>query len=114
VSTFADHEHHEHGEPARFSVDDAWWGMAMITPEWVVVEANEPFARILGVTVGDLVGRRIVDVVGADELQTERSVARRLVEGESPIIEFRRRYDFAGADPWEGTVLASVLRDDAG
>lgn len=104
------------GDPVAgsFSVEDAWWGAAMISPSGVVLDANEVFAAIFGIEIGELVGRSLVDLVGADVLGPERNAAKRLVAGEGPVVQYQRHIQLPRGVPWEGVIRASLLRGDDG
>jgi diguanylate cyclase (GGDEF)-like protein/PAS domain S-box-containing protein len=96
------------------SIEDAWWAMAMIRPDGTVVDANPPFADVVGHPVEEVLGRSLVELVGADALAQEIDVARRLLAGEAPLFRFRRTYELPDGRAWHGVVLASLLRDDDG
>ena len=98
----------------RFSLADAWWGAAMISPIGVVLDANEAFADVVGLEVGYLVGRDIRQVLGEELIGPELAAARRLVDGDGPVVEYYRTFDRPGREPWTGTVRASLLRDAGG
>ena len=75
----------------RAVFEQAGVGVSRINPERRFVETNERFARMVGRTSLELVGRAVDEITHPDDLETDRTGLARLLAGEDSVA-WEKRY----------------------
>ncbi len=107
------------GEEARLRFrrvfDDSVTGMAVVSLDGGIIEANESLARILGTTRGELIGRQsLVEFAGPEDAPMLQAGIERLLDETSDVLrEELRVYRADGKRVWADLTI-SIVRDSSG
>ncbi|GMA86832.1 hypothetical protein GCM10025868_20820 [Angustibacter aerolatus] len=104
------------GTEARFewAFEQAPIGMALSRFDGTIVQVNEAFARLLGTTPDELVGRSVADLTHPDDRAADERNLQRLLAGEPGSQRVEKRYLDVHGEPVHALVLAGRLDDDEG
>jgi rsbT co-antagonist protein RsbR len=103
-----------HDMVLRALYDDAGRGVAMTNLDFRLRHCNAAFARLLGYTDEELIGRPINDLTHPEDRQIGRDALRELVQGERPRAAIEKRYVRKdGGEVWAALDI-QVIRDDSG
>ena len=89
-------------------------GMALVTPTFRLLKANESLCRMLGYTEEELLEKPIQDFTHPDDLARDLDLATRLVRGEIPSYQTEKRYITKDGRTIWGLLTASLLHDQSG
>jgi PAS domain S-box-containing protein len=89
-------------------------GMALLSPEGHFLQANPAMVRLFGYDAAQLVGKRLIDLVHADEVQVRTNQTELGLKVPADMYERERRYRRADGQELWARVLRVPLRDAAG
>lgn len=102
------------GERFRRVVEDGPLGVAMIGPDFKILEANDALAAMTGFTVEQLHRMNLVDLTHQDDVGLDAELADRLFHSDASSSRIEKRIVRAdGRLAWV-EVVATVVRDPAG
>ncbi len=105
---------HESDERFRGMFEHARIGIAILDADTRFVRANPAYARMLGTTESELVGRPLAEVTHPDDRARQDELLSDLLAGRRDHYELDKRYIGAdGRETW-GQVTATAVRDEAG
>ncbi len=104
----------ESEEGFRNSTRHSAIGHALVGLDGRLVEVNEAFARTLGLTSEQLVGRTRQSITHPDDLEADLAFLTRLVAGEIDSYEMEKRYLHSSGGTVSAQLNVSVVRDTSG
>lgn len=94
----------------RAIFEKAALGIALATPDGLLLEANPAFARILGRSVEELAGRHFHDFTYADDLAAELELMRQVVSGDRDHFRLEKRLLLKDGQVVWGSLTVSLVR----
>ncbi len=105
---------HEQDAQLHAAFDDAPIGMALVAPEGRFLRVNPALCRIVGRSEEELLARAFQDITHPDDLETDVTHARRLLDGTIRAYQMEKRYlHAAGYVVWI-RLDVTLVRDAAG
>lgn len=101
-------------QPFRDIFDHAPIGMALITLEGQVMEANESLGKLLGYSHAELVGKKIQEITHPNDLAANISQLREMAAGKQDTYRVEKRYLHKDGTPVWALLSASLQRDTEG
>lgn len=97
-------------ERFRTVFNNAAAGMVTLAPDGRFLEVNEAFCNFTGYSREELLGLRVREITHHDDLEATTHNYRRLVDGQSRVIDYQKRYlRKDGAIVWGHVSVALVL-----
>ena len=94
--------------------EDGPLGIVVIGTDFRFIDVNPAFCDLLGYSRDELRGRRFAEITHPDDIDKVIPLARQSFSGEAPSYRVDQRYIAkSGATVW-ASLLATVVRDDAG
>ncbi len=94
----------------RALFEKAALGIAIATPEGLLLEANPAFARILGRSVDELSGSRFHEFTHTDDRAAEAELMRQLVAGHRDHFRLEKRFLLKDGQVAWGSLTVSLVR----
>jgi two-component system, cell cycle sensor histidine kinase and response regulator CckA len=86
-------------------------GMAIVSPDFHFLQANDGFCRMLGYTESELLGKTFQDVTHPEDRPVGGELTRRVLSGEMAMFQLEKRYlRMDGTVVW-GLVSSTLIRD---
>lgn len=102
----------ESHERFRASFTDASIGMALVSLDHKIIEANQSLCHMLGYTDDELIGTYFKNITHADDVETSIDYHQKLIAGEIENYHFEKRYIHKqGHDVW-GLLSVSLVRNN--
>jgi diguanylate cyclase (GGDEF)-like protein/PAS domain S-box-containing protein len=102
----------ESNERFRTSFTDASIGMALVSLDYNIIKANQPFCEMLGYSEDELVGVLLKDITHEDDVEQSIQKHRMLVTGEISKYHIEKRYVHKqGHEIWS-LLSMSLVRDN--
>ena len=79
-------------EQIRFIFELAPIGMGLVALDGTLLQVNQAFCGIVGYTVEELVGRKIMDITHPDDVASSVVLDQQLLQGEIPHFQIEKRY----------------------
>jgi diguanylate cyclase (GGDEF)-like protein/PAS domain S-box-containing protein len=95
----------------RLTFTQAAVGIALLSRDGRFVRVNRKLTQIVGFTEIELLQRFVHQITHQDDLQEDRALIRRLIDGEIRDFQRETRYVAKGGKPIWVTVSASVMRE---
>ena len=89
-------------------------GMRVADPDGTFLEVNTAFADLLGMTVGELIGKTSADVTHPDDLVLQQDGERRVLASELPTFRIEHRFLHAAGHAVWTQLDVTALRDADG
>jgi PAS domain S-box-containing protein len=96
----------------RETFEQAGVGIAQVTPTGNFVEVNARFCEMMGLTREALLRLRFQDVTYSDDVDTNLSMLRALLRGETPGYRMQKRYVRANGELFWADLTVSAIRDE--
>ncbi|MCD6029700.1 MAG: sensor hybrid histidine kinase [Thermomicrobiales bacterium] len=103
----------ESEERFRGAFDGASIGMALVSPEGRIMQANPALRAILGYSRSELLTKAFRDVTHPDDLDSDYDLARQLLTGEIDSYQIEKRYLRKDGQLIWGRLTVSLVRDGA-
>lgn len=110
----AEHELRNSEQRFRLTFADAPIGMAIVSLDGTMLQANAAFAEMLGRTTTDLLGRTFQELTHPDDLTDNLELLNRLLGGEISGYQIQKRYLHTSGDPVWARLTATLVRDAEG
>jgi PAS domain S-box-containing protein len=101
-------------ERFRLLFEDAPVGIALVSTDGQVVDANRCFSELAGWRRDDLVGRRLADIVHPDDREFDEELSARVFNGELPRLRVERRLVTRHGENVRAVLTSTVARDPSG
>lgn len=98
----------------RGAIEYAASGVAIISPGGRIALANRALCQMLGYAGHELVGRQYVELVHPDERQQSLKSIARMVTGDLPHLQVRKRFQHKDGHYFWGLITVTLLRDSQG
>ncbi|MDH3674496.1 MAG: PAS domain S-box protein, partial [Anaerolineae bacterium] len=89
-------------------------GMALVAPDFRLMQVNATLCRMLGYTEDELTALTFADITHPDDVDNDVSLAQQVFAGHIPYFTIEKRYIKRNDDILWGKLTASVIRNDAG
>ncbi len=99
---------------AEYIFNDAPIGMALLSLKGRFLKVNQAFSDFTGFPAGNLIGRTFLDITHPDDRRASREINRKLLEADTPISGFEKRYIHKGGRIVWGSVSLRIVRDRKG
>lgn len=107
-----EHTIHESHERFKLSFHNAPIGMALVSLDHLVLEANQSFCNMLGYSVKEITGTRFKDITHSDDVEKSIGLYKKLVTNEISSYDLEKRYIHKdGHEVW-GSLNVSLVRND--
>jgi len=110
----ADRELHESEERFRVAFNQAAVGLAHIAPDGRWLRVNQKLCEITGYAEEELLKRRFQEITHPDDMDADRELLRRSLEGEISNYTREKRYRRKNGGSIWINVTSSLIRDQAG
>jgi PAS domain S-box-containing protein len=98
----------------RSIFESAASGVAFLTPEGQVLQANPVFCRVSGYSPAEIARLNVLDVTHPDFQEQTRQVYRKIASGSQKVVAYEKAYlTKAGAKVWGHVTLARVHDSDS-
>ena len=101
-------------EKFRHIFEDAPLGISLVDLNTRYIQVNSRLCRLLGYTAAELEGKTLQDVTHPDDLQKELPYLEQIILGEIDNYNLEQRYIRKDGSSWWASLIATVVRDDAG
>ncbi len=102
----------ENNERFRASFTDAAVGMALVSVDHSIIEANPAFGKMIGYSKDELVGIFFADITHMDDVETGLEYHRKLIAGKVDKYHFEKRYIHKQGHVIWVTLSVSLVRND--
>ncbi len=89
-------------------------GMALVAPDFRLMQVNAAFCRMLGYTDDELTVLTFADITHPDDVDNDVRLIQQLFAGYRTYFTIEKRYIKKDDDVLWGNLTASLIRDDAG
>lgn len=98
----------------RVAMENAPIGMALVSLDWTIIEANSALAELLGTHVGALIGYPMSDLSAPEDRDAELTHLHRLLAGDDHRFSLEKRYRRADGHLVWVVLDAALVRDGDG
>jgi len=91
--------------------EEAYCGMALVSPEGRYLRVNRTLCRLLGRSADELLDLTVVDITHPEDLKASRKMLATALTGDRPAYELKKRYIRSDGMPVWVLLTASLLRD---
>ena len=95
----------------RRAMEDSAIGMALVSLDAKIMQANRAFADMLGYTQAELQQRTFFEITYPQDMTIGRETVRRALAGEADAYRFEKRYLRKDGSPMWAQLAGSVIRD---
>lgn len=102
------------GEALRQIYENAPNGMAILTPDAVLVHANPALCDLVGYSADELLGRSIMEITHPDDIAPNEALDQRAIQGELAQFQMEKRYLHKDGRIIHVLLQVNLVRDSAG